>query len=166
MIQTTPSRRFEFLDGLPGIAALAVILFHFNGTLKDHGVFVAPAPLDFLYGLGRYGVQIFFVLSGFVIAYSLRYEKITSLFCLRFFLKRSIRLDPPYWLIVALMVGLSFFGHQIADIWSATFLMILSLTMTFLSAHVFYYFIEAPSLRMSQKIKMKWNLTPQRLEEP
>lgn len=115
MTQTTSSRRFEFLDGLRGIAALAVILFHFNGTLKDHGIFVIPAPIDFLYELGHYGVQIFFVLSGFVIAYSLRNEKISAFFCLQFFVKRSIRLDPPYWLIIALMVGLSFLGNLIFD---------------------------------------------------
>jgi peptidoglycan/LPS O-acetylase OafA/YrhL len=58
-------------------------------------------------------VQIFFVLSGFVIAYSLRQEKISPRFCLRFFLKRSIRLDPPYWLIVALMLMLNFMGSVI-----------------------------------------------------
>lgn len=113
MSQVKNSRRLEFLDGLRGVAALGVIFFHFNGTLKDHGVFVVPAFIDFLCELGHYGVQIFFVLSGFVIAYSLRHEKISSRFCLRFFLKRSIRLDPPYWLIIAFMLLLSFMGSVI-----------------------------------------------------
>lgn len=113
MSQLKHSQRFEFLDGLRGIAALGVIFFHFNGTLKDHGIFVVPDLINFICELGHYGVQIFFVLSGFVIAYSLRYEKMTSLFCLRFFLKRSIRLDPPYWLIVAFMLMLNFMGDVI-----------------------------------------------------
>lgn len=110
MSQVKNLQRFEFLDGLRGMAALAVILFHFNGALKDHGVFVVPALFDFVCELGHYGVQIFFVLSGFVIAYSLRNEHISSQFCARFFLKRSVRLDPPYWLIVAFMVMLNLIG--------------------------------------------------------
>lgn len=107
MVQAKSSHRFEFLDGLRGIAALAVIFFHFNGTLKDHGILHIPHFIDTLCQWGHYGVQLFFVLSGFVIAYSLRNEQISSLFCLRFFLKRSIRLDPPYWLVIGLMLMLN-----------------------------------------------------------
>jgi peptidoglycan/LPS O-acetylase OafA/YrhL len=109
------SQRFEFLDGLRGIAALGVILFHFNGTLKDHDIFIIPCWLDFLCQGGHYGVQIFFVLSGFVIAYSLRHEQFSFSYCLRFFLKRSIRLDPPYWSILGLMVLLNFLGNFLFD---------------------------------------------------
>jgi peptidoglycan/LPS O-acetylase OafA/YrhL len=113
MIKEISSQRLEFLDGLRGIAALAVILFHFNGTLNDHGLTVMPMFINFLCEWGHYGVQIFFVLSGFVIAYSLRNEHISPHFCLRFFLKRSIRLDPPYWVIVGVMLTLNFLAHHL-----------------------------------------------------
>lgn len=114
-IHTESSRRLEFLDGLRGIAALAVIFFHFNGTIKDHGIEIIPSPINFLAELGHYGVQIFFVLSGFVIAYSLRNEWISPSFCGRFFLKRSLRLDPPYWAVIGLMLLLNILGNVFFD---------------------------------------------------
>lgn len=110
MIDQKTSPRFEFLDGLRGIAALAVVFFHFNGTLKDHNFYLMPQWMDSFFEFGHYGVQIFFVLSGFVIAYSLRKEFVTPPFIFRFFIRRSLRLDPPYWAVVALMLMLSFLG--------------------------------------------------------
>lgn len=110
MIEPKNPPRFEFLDGLRGVAALAVVLFHFNGTLKDHHFHLMPKWIDSLFEFGHYGVQIFFVLSGFVIAYSLRKERMTPPFIFRFFVRRSLRLDPPYWVVVAFMLALSFLG--------------------------------------------------------
>jgi peptidoglycan/LPS O-acetylase OafA/YrhL len=49
---------------------------------------------------GQYGVAIFFTLSGFVIAHSLYGKSITFRVFGRFMLRRSIRLDPPYWLSI------------------------------------------------------------------
>ena len=63
---------------------------------------------------GSQGVTIFFVISGFVIASSLRGAWITPRFFGNFVLRRSIRLDPPYWISIALMsvvqVGLAVLG--------------------------------------------------------
>lgn len=115
MITEKSSKRFEFLDGLRGIAALGVVFFHFNSSLTDHGIFVLPTFINFICGLGHHGVQIFFVLSGFVIAYSLRHETISSLFSLRFILKRSIRLDPPYWAIIAIPFLQKFLGIYVFE---------------------------------------------------
>ena len=54
---------------------------------------------------GSNGVTIFFVISGFVIAYSLRDVPMNRSNILRFALRRQIRLDPVYW--VAIVVSLS-----------------------------------------------------------
>jgi peptidoglycan/LPS O-acetylase OafA/YrhL len=90
------------IDGMRGIAAVAVVLFHvaaleyFSG---NHGV------VGWLNGaasaVGARGVEIFFVISGFVISYSLRGERIDGSFAMRFALRRSLRLDPPYWATIA-----------------------------------------------------------------
>ncbi|RYG67778.1 acyltransferase, partial [bacterium] len=48
----------------------------------------------------EYGVEIFFVLSGFVIAHSLWGQRITPRFAGNFALRRSLRLDPPYWVMI------------------------------------------------------------------
>jgi peptidoglycan/LPS O-acetylase OafA/YrhL len=42
-------------------------------------------------------VQVFFVISGFVIAYSVRNARVTPGYLGNYALRRSIRLDPPYW---------------------------------------------------------------------
>ncbi len=94
---------FEFIDGLRGIAASWVVLFHlYVGTLEIPLARVIPRPLGFFFAHGALGVQIFFVISGFVIAYSLRRATITRSYVLNFILRRQIRLDPPYWVVVLL----------------------------------------------------------------
>lgn len=93
--------RFHFIDGLRGIAALMVMLFHFSGLInKNTG---ATLPFDY----GYLGVQIFFVLSGFVIAYSIRHAPLDWNFGARFFFRRSLRLDPPYWIALITIALLS-----------------------------------------------------------
>lgn len=66
------SQRFEFIDGLRGLAALSVVLFHLHVAI-DHLIPSAfPSYLSQIFSFGYLGIQIFFVISGFVIAYSLR----------------------------------------------------------------------------------------------
>ena len=110
----TPIDRFDggrlvFLDALRGIAALAVAWFHFYRLTPLYHTLdpVVPAPLETALKLGFVGVDIFFVLSGFVIAYSVREARITPRFLGRFALRRSIRLDPPYWITIAIAIALT-----------------------------------------------------------
>jgi hypothetical protein len=63
--------RYHFIDELRGIAALGVTLSHL--------VWLLPYPLPLL-EYGMHGVEVFFVISGFVIAYSLRDRQITGRF--------------------------------------------------------------------------------------
>ena len=74
-MDTAPGGRFEELDVLRGAAALCVVLSHY----ASHGArFLGGAPfgvaLDTIYGF--YAVQLFFMISGFVIYYTL--ERSTS----------------------------------------------------------------------------------------
>ncbi len=97
-------QRLKFLDGLRGIAALSVVLFHHYIFIKNATAFPFPHFFEALFSKGYLGVQIFFVLSGFVIAYSMRHASLTGTYLKRFFIKRSIRLDPPYWVSILLMM--------------------------------------------------------------
>lgn len=103
--------RFEFIDGLRGIAALFVILFHLNYAIRTHDPDAFNFYIAELFNWGYLGIQIFFVLSGFVIAYSLRHAQFTPQFLLQFFIKRSIRLDPPYWIIILLTLVIAAGAH-------------------------------------------------------
>lgn len=79
-------QHFEVLDGLRGIAALAIVIFHFmEWVFTDYSK-------NFI-GHGFLAVDFFFCLSGFVIgyAYDNRIEKIGTI---EFFKSRLIRLHP------------------------------------------------------------------------
>jgi len=89
--------RFEFVDGLRGLAALAVVLPHAVGLfIYPHESWVS-AQFSRLAGYGAGGVEVFFVVSGFAIAYSLRDTRTEGFSLARFMLRRAVRLDPPYW---------------------------------------------------------------------
>lgn len=107
-------RRFEFLDGLRGIAALMVTCLHFHTLVVERTSAYFPAILEHLFKNGHFGVQIFFVLSGFVIAYSIRNEIITPSFFMRFFARRSLRLDPPYWMTLIMLTALIYIGSMVS----------------------------------------------------
>ena len=100
--------RYLFLDELRGIAALMVVLFHFyseqtNSPIHEPLKAIFPAAIDWALTYGYLGVQVFFVLSGFVIVNSLHRTWITPGYSANFAVRRSIRLDPPYWTIIGLM---------------------------------------------------------------
>jgi peptidoglycan/LPS O-acetylase OafA/YrhL len=101
--------RLVFIDGLRGVAALAVMFFHFfHADISPvHAPLtrVFPAPLQALLRNGDLGVVVFFVLSGFVIAYTLRGRDITFGYAGNFMLRRSVRLDPPYWTMNGIRLG-------------------------------------------------------------
>lgn len=89
--------RLKTLDAFRGIAILAVLLFHFTyrwGPLwPDHRDFYGfETNVDWL-ALGSYGVEFFFIISGFVIFLTLEQCADWREFALR----RFARLYPTYW---------------------------------------------------------------------
>lgn len=105
--------RMTLVDGLRAIAALVVILPHTAGLWAAG---TSPGWIDrgmtWVSGYGTVGVDVFFVLSGFVIAYSLRSAVVTPRYFGNFLLRRSIRLDPPYW--TAILAFLAYLAVQSA----------------------------------------------------
>jgi len=101
--------RFVFLDALRGLAALWVLLFHyFEARHAAELELVLPGWLTAFLRSGHFGVPIFFVLSGFVIAHSVGGQRVDSRFIGRFMFRRSIRLDPMYWFSIAAVVAAGF----------------------------------------------------------
>lgn len=127
--------RLLFIDGLRAIAALWVILYHFyhNSPYFDYFTSVLPEPLLFLCAKGWLGVEIFFVVSGYVIALSLSRDAITPRYTIGFIVRRYIRLYPPYFAIILAWILLTWFSN----------LLISSRTLAYpswqqLLCHVFY----------------------------
>jgi peptidoglycan/LPS O-acetylase OafA/YrhL len=113
-VKETEKKRFVFVDGLRGIAALWVLAYHFVhppvlSALTPVSVLGVPLrPLVWLAVQGRLGVQVFFVLSGFVIAHSLSDYALNARSTLLFIARRQVRLDPCYWAALGLATVITF----------------------------------------------------------
>ena len=103
---------FYFIDALRGIAAMWVVLFHAHlGSRLIHLEALLPQwaiAVGFEYG--RLGVPIFFALSGFVIAHSLRKAKIDFPFFRHCALRRFVRLNPPYYTSIVFTLVFALFA--------------------------------------------------------
>mgnify|MGYP001178565260 CR=1 FL=1 len=106
------SKRLYELDGLRGIAALWVGLHHFWGAIQQREVGWVPEWVGNFFDAGFLGVDIFFVLSGFVIMHSVSSAKVDSGFVPRFILRRSVRIDPPYWCAITIAIILMFLKNE------------------------------------------------------
>ncbi|MBL7937396.1 MAG: acyltransferase [Bacteroidia bacterium] len=93
------------LDSLRAFAALSVCTFHFVCTTTG---FINTKWILSLFSIGQYGVQTFFVISGFVIPWSMYNAgfKIKNFFS--FFLKRLSRLEPPYLFSLTIAIVILF----------------------------------------------------------
>lgn len=98
-------QRFMNIDALRAIAAMAVLVQHFFGDVVREAVNpLAPlvpifnASLD-NFDLGRFGVILFFLISGFVVPFSIRGSRPLR----RFAISRFFRLYPALWLAVLLL---------------------------------------------------------------
>ncbi len=91
--------RYQILDGLRGVAALMVVLFHIFETYSK-------GPQYQIINHGYLAVDFFFVLSGFVVGYAYddRWDRMTTW---GFFKRRLTRLHPM--VIAGTLVGASLF---------------------------------------------------------
>lgn len=99
----------QHLDFLRGAAAFFVVLFHARGAFfigTREWLANDPSPLRYAGAaalqLTQFGIEcvvLFFVLSGFAMAHSIKHSRSTR----RFYLKRVIRIWPPY--LAATMLG-------------------------------------------------------------
>ena len=89
--------RLSELDSLKGIACLFVLLFHY--TTQYAKAFETEATLQLLnFKYGGYGVDLFFVISGFVILLTINKVKTPK----EFIYKRFSRLYPTFWICVCI----------------------------------------------------------------
>lgn len=97
-LQNPPSTglRVVELDALRGLAALAVVAFHYTTHYGNEVGHIGPAPMSFAFG--NYGVHLFFLISGFVIFMTLERTRTA----MDFVVSRFSRLFPAYWVAILL----------------------------------------------------------------
>jgi peptidoglycan/LPS O-acetylase OafA/YrhL len=103
-------QHFEILDGLRGVAALAIVIFHFMEWVYT------DSSKNFI-GHGFLAVDFFFCLSGFVIGYAYD-NRIGNMGILAFFKRRLIRLHPL--VILGAVMGLIAFLFDPFEIFPET----------------------------------------------
>ena len=108
-MKSTSSSRLGQVDALRGLAALAVAWFHFTqgnasflpeGTLKSSGTW------------GWLGVEVFFVISGFVLPLALRVAGYQVAAFPRFLGRRLVRLEPPYLASIVIVLALGWLSSR------------------------------------------------------
>jgi exopolysaccharide production protein ExoZ len=126
MDKSKESKYLDILQIFRGIAALMVVVHHSSGSLKYYHK-IDSHFLEFIGSLGKYGVDFFFVLSGFIITYT-AYFKYGDPNSFKSYVKnRLIRIYVPYLpigifflVLYTLFPGFSNSGRDISVLTSLT----------------------------------------------
>jgi peptidoglycan/LPS O-acetylase OafA/YrhL len=101
-LNAQPKGRFDALDGLRAIGVLLVLCHHCVVAVGLEG---APGLVPRFMDAGWIGVDIFFVLSGFLIGRILLEQLARGgVDYGRFYLRRALRIFPPYYVVLTLSV--------------------------------------------------------------
>lgn len=100
------TQRIAHIDGLRAVAALAVVVFHDSvhmAARPDPGT-----PIGITLRATAHGVDLFFVLSGFCLAYPYLLNKsktgATAFGSARYAAKRLVRILPPYYAAIGVLL--------------------------------------------------------------
>lgn len=128
--------RIASLELLRFFASISVVIYHYKYVLSGNNPdLVSGLPfndiLNFLYDYGRYGVHIFFTISGFIFAYIYLESNITGRV---FFVNRFARLYPLHFLTLMIIVFFQFIEplffkeyNQVNNIFNDTYHFILQI---------------------------------------
>jgi peptidoglycan/LPS O-acetylase OafA/YrhL len=109
LISANAKRHIPVLDGVRGMAIFMVLLFHFWQSLGAYHFSPRVARILTLASIGQKGVDLFFVLSGFLITGILLRTKGSPHYFKNFYIRRGLRIFPLYFAVV--------FGCLIAGCW-------------------------------------------------
>lgn len=143
--------KIGIVGALRGFAALFVCWYHF--------VYGQHTFLKWSAKYGWLGVHIFFVISGFIIPYSLYQYRYSLRDYFRFMGKRLVRLHPPYLVSMALVIALGY-AMMLIPHWNAPRP---DTSLVNLASHFFYLndFIGRPWLNVvywTLSIELQWYL--------
>ena len=116
--ETSSGRFIPEMDGLRFVAISMVILYHLNGYLMAKTAFyehaAAPDWLGRIALVGFHGVELFFVISGFILALPFAAHHLSgapAVSLRKYYLRRLTRLEPPYFVTIFLLLPLGLWVH-------------------------------------------------------
>ena len=100
-------QHLPYLDGLRGVAILLVVAYHASKyTMDIHQGWTYHALAE-----GAHGVDLFFIISGFCLAYPILRQHVDTgvvrFDVLRFYCRRMIRIVPTYWVAFLALLALA-----------------------------------------------------------
>ncbi len=104
---SSDKKRYDNIDALRGIAAVMVMILHIyntfitQDTIKQGSIGMPTNPFEYM-DIGRVGITIFFLISGFVIGRSITSYSINPI--KTFVIRRFFRLYPLFWFSIILAV--------------------------------------------------------------
>lgn len=106
------SEKIDIIQVLRGIAVIMVITFHFKDLLQPDDYL--KKELDFFFNSGAAGVDLFFVISGFIMVFVTRKSKGGIVYAKKFLIKRVLRIWPLY--VIATLAYASIVAPVIVNI--------------------------------------------------
>jgi peptidoglycan/LPS O-acetylase OafA/YrhL len=100
--------RIYNIDFLRGIAVTMVLILHASSSTLP---FKEESPIHQLFYFGKYGVQIFFVISGYIICHSLFLSNYSINNSFKFLAKRFIRINPAAYIILITYLLIELFTY-------------------------------------------------------
>jgi len=104
----TPSK-IESIQALRGIAALAVAMLHLAGLQTLEGLRSGTG----LFRYGWMGVDVFFVISGFIMVWVTQNIEASPKTAQRFLMQRVVRIYPLWWVCVSFVALYFFLAHGV-----------------------------------------------------
>jgi len=131
-------QRIPELDGLRGIAILLVLSFHYLNNQLVHATGKFGKLIGQVTSFGWVGVDLFFVLSGFLIGSNLIRNRNSANYFPTFYMRRVVRIIPNYYLLLViflLITAIPYFqssyfltGSNVVP-WKSYFLMVHNIDM-------------------------------------
>lgn len=112
MGQAAFPQRTNRIDSIDGWRAISVALVIAGHLFAYSSIKIYPPLAEMLASLSRLGVQIFFVISGFVITrgFMTEFAKHGRISLSAFYVRRALRIFPPLMLYIAAIVTLAWAG--------------------------------------------------------
>ena len=149
--------RIASLDGLRALSISGVLLGHIAGTAGAPRAITAAVENPYV-DVAHLGVRVFFVISGFLITGLLIAEeaKTGTVSLSRFYLRRTLRIFPAYYVFLGVIALLSVIG--VVTVPADDFVRAVTYTMNYTSARV-WLVGHLWSLAVEEQFYLIWPLT-------